>query len=371
MAFGIWMVVFMGMGWNGMGWVGLGSNGSLELDAGGTNGFQMSQVGPTASAEDAEVGQFGLEQSILTAELGRIAGVQVGAGVEFRMASAGGVGTESVDTLQPRGAGLERMPEVGGMGAVDHVVGWWPVGLLVDGRDDIAEWLAGRQVPVGFDREGDDGRDVELCGGVGDAEGLFEVVHGDGGDQVGSGVAAGQDLGTMIGGGGGYGHEREGLITVAARPETTADDHGTAWPFEFSADFVHEPDGIAIGLDELAWGVSEPTGPVGIGAPGGAFEDQPHSMSERESGVRAEVMAENGASGGRPEQIERGEMGQVDSFEEDQGGLETAVGNVDGVGVKRQPGVLVHGSHMVFPHGREGRPHIVRGADGAESVPAG
>ena len=92
------------------------------------------------------------------------------------------------------------------------------------------------------------------------------------------------------------------------------------------ADPGEEGDGFAIGCCELAASVADALRPIGVGAPGGALEDQTRVVLEGEIDVGPEVAAERGASGVVGEQGEGREMREIDALVEDQGGFDAAVG---------------------------------------------
>ena len=127
-----------------------------------------------------------------------IAVVERGRGVQFGVAFGRGVGTEAGDAVDPGAAGVEHGREMRRVGAVHHVVGRRGAGGGVDGRDRLAERLAGGEPAVGLDRDRNDGRHLGIGGGAGDAGRLLGVVHGDGGDEVGAGVLEDADLGGVV-----------------------------------------------------------------------------------------------------------------------------------------------------------------------------
>ena len=118
-------------------------------------------------------------------------------------------------------------------------------------------------------------------------------------------------------------HHRAGNISVAAgvrrsRGGRRADGaHARRDPGE-------EGEGFAIGCCELAASVADALRPIGVGAPGGALEDQTGRV-EAEIDVGPKVAAERGASGVVGEQGEGRECGRSRPSWS-QGGFDAAVG---------------------------------------------
>ena len=106
-----------------------------------------------------------------------------------------------------------------GVGAVDHVVGRAVARRGIDGSDRLREAFSGGQEAIGLQREGDDARHARSFCGKGDALCLAAAGHGEGGNEVGAGIAKQADLEGMIGGRFVGSHQRARIIAVAARAD--------------------------------------------------------------------------------------------------------------------------------------------------------
>ena len=80
------------------------------------------------------------------------------------------------------------------VGAVNHVVGRAVARRGIDGSDRLREAFSGGQAAIGLQREGDDARHARSFCGKGDASCLAAAGHGEGGNEVGAGVAKQAEL---------------------------------------------------------------------------------------------------------------------------------------------------------------------------------
>ncbi len=78
----------------------------------------------------------------MLAKLSGIADVETRARIEFRMASARGVGAQAAHALGERSQRREHVLEVRGMRAVDHVVRGVRVGFVFDALDGMRKRVA-------------------------------------------------------------------------------------------------------------------------------------------------------------------------------------------------------------------------------------
>ena len=121
---------------------------------------------------------------------------------------------------------------MGRVGAIDHEVGG-PVsrgGIHI--LDGLRQGVTGRQAPIEFHRERDDDGDTDLGRRPDDANGLRNSGQGHRGDEIGSGFGQHLDLNRVVGLGLFYRHGLAGVVTVASRTDTPADDD-RADPFGF------------------------------------------------------------------------------------------------------------------------------------------
>src|SRR5262249_21548401 len=82
--------------------------------------------------------------------------------------------------------------------------------------------------------------------------------------------------------------------------------------------------------------VAELASPVRAGPPGGALEDQAGAETAGELGVRPEVLPQRRLAFRRPQQVERGEVRELNALVEDQRGLDAAVGQEEVAAELRQ-----------------------------------
>ncbi|MNF87208.1 hypothetical protein D3C84_696670 [compost metagenome] len=213
-----------------------------------------------------------------------------------------------------------------GVGAIDHVVGRVGGSGVVDLFDGFIQGLAGGQPAVGFHGEGDDHGQSRLARGEDDAQGFVHVVHGQGGDHVDGGLGEYADLLAVVTLRLELVHGLVSDITIAARADAAADHHRGTAAFHFTAQFLQQGDGISIGLGQALGGEAEVAGPVGIGAPGRTFQDQPGAVMAGQGAVGAEVLAQGFLAVSVVEQHESREIRKGNPLMEDQGGLDATVG---------------------------------------------
>ena len=144
----------------------------------------------------------------------------------------------------------------------------------------------------------------------------------------GRGRSEGGDLFAVIGLRFLGGHDAVGVVAVAPGADAAADHHLGLAAFELAAHLFQERDGFPIGLGQLVFGVAQQGRPVGGRAPGGAFKDEADAVSLGDRGVGAEVAVESVPALAVLQEIEGGEMGQVEAVVKDERGLDAAVGEV-------------------------------------------
>jgi hypothetical protein len=135
----------------------------------------MSIISAATSTEDIKLGQARLQIGIVPAQFIRAAGVQLCGFIQFGMAFGRCIGPDGTQAFQPERVSGQCIFKMGGMGAVDHVVGRPAVGNPVHCGDGLSQGLAGWQSAVSFHGKGDHHRYVGILGGPGDADGLFNV----------------------------------------------------------------------------------------------------------------------------------------------------------------------------------------------------
>jgi hypothetical protein len=113
----------------------------------------VAVIGATATAEHCEARQQPQQVAVLVAQFARVAGIQLFAFVELRVAAARRVGAQATDTLAPLTVVLEDVLEVRRMRAVDRVVGGLAVRLTIGAGDGVSQPFTRGQPPVGLDCE--------------------------------------------------------------------------------------------------------------------------------------------------------------------------------------------------------------------------
>ena len=274
--------------------------------------------------------------AVLLGELGGVAGVQLGGGVELGVGQRRRVGADAADPCRPRRVRVEHGGEVGGVGAVDHVVGGVAAGGVVDGGDGVTESVAGGQGSVGLDGERDDHRHADIARSEGDADRLGGVGHRDRRDQVGLRVGEGPCLQAVVGPGLLDRHQLCGVVAVTAWPDAAADDHRRVGAFPAMPSTDEQVDGGLVDRAQLLCRVGLAGGPVGRRSPCRRLQHDADAVAHSDGQVGVEVALQRGVTCGLVEQREGGEVGQVEPVVVDQRRLDPSVGEEDGVGQLRE-----------------------------------
>lgn len=116
----------------------------------------VADIGAAAAAEHPERGQDCHQCAVVAGKFGRVARVEVGGFVQFRVALARGIGADHTDPAPPRA--VKGAAEVVGMGAVHAKPGHAAARGRLRLDDRLAEGLARDEPPIGLDREGHDHR---------------------------------------------------------------------------------------------------------------------------------------------------------------------------------------------------------------------
>src|SRR6476660_8031654 len=84
----------------------------------------VSMIGPAASAKNRQLGQAPAQFLVLSPEFLRVARVEFGRHIKLRVTFRRCIGSKPADPFGPAGMTQQHIIEMGGLGAVDHVVGW-------------------------------------------------------------------------------------------------------------------------------------------------------------------------------------------------------------------------------------------------------
>ncbi|MNT27036.1 hypothetical protein D3C72_1626470 [compost metagenome] len=231
---------------------------------------------------------------------------------------------------------MHHLLEVAGVGAVDHEVGRITRGGAVHLLDGVRQGLPRRQPAIGLHREGNDDGHVRLLCGQRDPRRLFDVVHGDGGHQVGCGAGEGLDLRTMVVLRFAHRHGTVRDIAVAARSKASADDDRRPAGLVGIADVLQQTHQLPVDRRELLGAVAQPVPPVWIGPPGCRFQNQPDVEASGQRRVGPEILPQHSFAFRRPEQVKGGKVGKFLPLQKDQGGLDAAVGHEEIIAELRQ-----------------------------------
>ena len=172
-----------------------------------------------------------------------------------------------------------------------------------------------------------------------------DVVHGDGGDHVGLGLAEGRDLLRMIVLGLRGAHRRGRVVAVAARADAAGKHHRRVARFKLLAELGHQRDQLAV--QALKLGRRQPSfsaqsrlaRQVGLSK----MKPAPSRARSRRSGGNRRAAARGLP---RLHQVDRGEVRQVDPVDEDERRLQPAVGQEE-LAAKLREGVSVARYHRV------------------------
>ena len=121
-------------------------------------------------------------------------------------------------------------------------------------------------------------------------------------------------------------HRPRRAVAVVLRPHATADHHRSIAAPGAVAELLHQLDRPAVEGVELLRRHADAGRPVRIGTPGRALEHEAGAGLPRQGEVRLVVAPELIQSLVVVEQDEGGELGQVEPLMEDEGGLDTPVG---------------------------------------------
>ena len=176
-----------------------------------------------------------------------------------------------------------------------------------------------------------------------DPDRLLDVGHRERRDHVGLGVGEGADLGRVVLGGLIGGELPLGVVAVVLRPDAAADHDRRDVVLVPVAQLRHQCDRPPVHRVQLRRAVADLRPPSRARAPGRALQHEAGAVLLGELEVGHEVAAQLlGAPSSLLEQIEGGELGQVEPAVEDQGGLDPAVGEEELVAQLRKSVPVVH-----------------------------
>ena len=267
------------------------------------------------------------------------------------MAEPRGIGAHAPDPLEPGRIGLERGPEVIGMGAVDHVIGGGPGGHHVGLLERFAQRGAVGQPAVGFGRVGQNHRHLGGRCRADDPDALVDGADRDRGHEVGRGLGEPPDLFGVKGLGLVRRHRGVGLVAVAARADITRDDDRGHGP-RVAPDLGQQRDGSLVQPFEIGRPVAQFRTPVPAGPPGRRFQQETTVMIGRDGKVPFEIGAQRPAPLDGVEQRVGGETRQVQPIEEDKRRLEAGIGEQRrAVGLRQA--IAMKGKHYNHPRTEE------------------
>jgi len=121
-------------------------------------------------------------------------------------------------------------------------------------------------------------------------------------------------------------HRRVRNIPISPRTDAPADHDRRLFRFVLTSNGFEQADRLTIGLGERRGCVAQSSSPVGIGPPGRALENEagPEALGDVSVGVK--VLAERRRALRGLQQIECGEIRQLQTFVEDERRLDTAIG---------------------------------------------
>src|SRR5262245_3518916 len=138
-------------------------------------------------------------------------------------------------------------------------------------------------------------------------------------------------------------HDAPGVITIATRADAAADDHRRLTSLVLAAQLQHQTDCVSIdGRDPVAR-VAELLAPVGAGAPGRTFENEPGNRSPGDADVALIVAPERIPAALVLQQVERRKVWQLQALLEDKGGFNAAVGQEQGAGLLLRQRLVICG----------------------------
>ena len=162
----------------------------------------------------------------------------------------------------------------------------------------------------------------------------------------------------MVGGGLGGRHRRPDDVAVAPRADHPVDDRRDSRPL--GGERGHELDGPVVDGGQTDGVVAEAGSPVEVGPPCRRVQHEPGAEALGEVQVRRVVGDQAGPPFVGVEQGEGGEVGQVETLVEHEGGLEAAVREEQTAGGELGQGHGMSSSLGVRSQRREVPPHTVR-----------
>ena len=114
----------------------------------------------------------------------------------------------------------------------------------------------------------------------------------------------------------------------------------------FAPDLLEQANGFPVGLRKSVGRVAELRSPIRVGSPRRAFEYQASAEPPGKLRVRSKVLAKRCFAFRSPKEVEGSEVGKLQSFVEDEGSFDAAIGE-EKIAAKLRQSVLV--SSHVFP----------------------
>src|SRR5262249_20672540 len=106
-------------------------------------------------------------------------------------------------------------------------------------------------------------------------------------------------------------------IAVATRTETSTDDHSSSIGFVIVPNVLEQMNGFTVYICKRVGRIAEAYPPVRVGSPRRTFENQADTEPLCDFGIGAEILIQSRFAFRRPQQMECGEVRQLQSFVED------------------------------------------------------
>ena len=202
------------------------------------------------------------------------------------------------------------------MGAIDHVVGGAIAARVVRLADRFFQCFSGRKPAVRLHSERNDRRDVEFSSQLRDANGLVDIVHGNGRDHVRPSFNKCCDLWSVIICGLLCGHDERRIIAVAARSDGAIDDAVCRICLMRGADIMQHFNGLPVDSIEGFRTVTEKVAPILTCAPSRCVENDASTIFLGDTNIFKKIVFDRLFSLYGPHQIEGGKIWQVKTFQE-------------------------------------------------------
>jgi hypothetical protein len=144
------------------------------------------------------------------------------------------------------------------------------------------------------------------------------VGHGDGSDQIYRRLTKDADLSVVIAFGFAFGHQGIGMVTIASRPDTAANDDRAVRSLKLIAHVDQQANRGSIRLRQGLWRITDFLSPIRVRTPRRTFENESDALGPGQATVGLKIVAQGLLAVFSSEQNESRQVGQVKTLLKDQ-----------------------------------------------------